>query len=196
MWGTLLSIFLFLDTSFDEGTENGGRKAEEPPPLVFVLCKMQAPCSSHGLWWSKWWEKPVLMFEAGESWTLFYTCLRNQSESRDCCFLLAVQPAPGTTTWRQRSDLVSPFIWNERQPSTDLAIWELVCSMQLFQQFCSSAAVCFLLSARMLPYLSLFCSECPMPNCMMQKFQSHYFFWMKPRWFLIESRFSRCHFLV
>lgn len=40
MWGT---VFLFLDTSFDEGTENGGRKAEQALPLVFMLCKNASP---------------------------------------------------------------------------------------------------------------------------------------------------------
>lgn len=130
------------------------------------------------------------MFEAGGSWTLISPALRvpekSMSESRDFCFLLAALPAPGTTAWRQRSDLVSPFIWNERQPGTDPAIWELVCSMQLFQQSCSQAAVCFLLSAWIHPYLSLFCPEYSMPICIMQKFQGHYFLWMKPEWFLIE----------
>lgn len=124
------------------------------------------------------------MFEAGESWTLILPPLHipetSVAESRNWCFLLALQPAPGIIAWRQRSDLISPFIRNERQPGTDFAIRVLVCSIQMFQQCRSLAAVCGVVPS--LPAIRL----CRKPNVKIgscQNFDIIAVLWLKSGWF-------------
>lgn len=135
-----------------KGQRIGAEKLNKLHHRCSCCAKIQDPCSNHGLQRWNWWEQPVLMFEAGESWTLILPALhkpeKSVSESRGWCFLLAVQSAPGTTAWRQ-----------EKWPCITLhleweAVWHQPCNLRVCLLHAMVPAI-LLISCCVFPALSM-----------------------------------------
>lgn len=173
IWGTLLSIFLFSDTSIDKRPKNGGRKAEQAPPLVFVLCKNTSP---------------LLQPQFTVAWLVRQACvsvwsrrkLDLMSPTLPCLQSQCLRAGTGASCWQH--------ILHQEQPGGRgvtlhplhlewEAAWHWPCNLRACLLHATVPAIllisCFVFPAlsRILPYLSLFCPEWPMTNCIMQKFQ-------------------------